>query len=185
MDPGVNPASANWTDDEIRLATAILEKIAFCQQQTDTGLPGHVFEAHLRGKKNVATELVLLNDRREIYLVRRPTREENTSEVFPGALHSPGVIHMARETLADTFERLRVREGIPFQTPVLACEEEYLDPVRGMYFLRIFIALATGEPINPRGKWFAIADIPWSEVVASHRDIIIPMAIAAAARRMR
>ncbi|MBI4095143.1 MAG: hypothetical protein HY435_03050 [Candidatus Liptonbacteria bacterium] len=171
----VDPKSTEWTDEEQEVAVAILGKIAYCQNK-GKDMPGEVFEAHVRSKKNISTELALFNEKGKLYLVRRPTPWESPSEPYPGQLHCPGVTHGKNEFLGNTFERLKRREGVDFDWVIPAATVDATDSERGMYTLRIFIALARGIPTNPRGAFF-FPHTDGDGLVASHRDFVIPAAM--------
>jgi ADP-ribose pyrophosphatase YjhB (NUDIX family) len=173
----VDTRSVEWTEEQEKVAIAVLEKIVFCQDQGKL-LPGHVFEAHVRSKKSISTELVLFNERDEIYLVKRPSLEENPSEAYPNQWHNPGVILAKNESLEDTFKRLRTREGVRFAN----LEEIGIFDARdhrGWFLLRVFIARAIGEQANPKGRWFKKDEIPWEGLVNAQREVILPKAIEA------
>ena len=78
----VNQKSTGWSPKEVEIAVAVLEKIAYCQDQ-DISIPGVVWEAHIRSKKNISTEMALFNKKNQIYLIQRPIKEENPSEPYP------------------------------------------------------------------------------------------------------
>ena len=172
----VDPLTPDWSSDGEFLGTMVLEKIASCQDQ-GKGMPGHLFEAHVRSKKNISTEMVLRNAAGQVYLAQRPTREENPSEAYPGQWYAPGVTHTKNEfTDPDTFRRLVQRElgGVDFTDLKEVANREVKDVERGMYLLRIFTARVEGAPRNPKGRFFDLLKIPWDELVKSHRDIILP-----------
>lgn len=178
----IDPKDVNWTDEEQARGVAVLEKISFCQAQ-GVGLPGAVYEAHIQSKKNTSTEMglwQLVDGMPHLYLVRRPTKAEVPHEPYPGQLHVPGVTHMKRDRVKDTFERLRRREGLAFTHAREVClPQEVVDRERGAYTLRIFVAEATGEPTNPKGQFVSLDSIPWRELVESHRRVIVPMIVGA------
>ena len=181
----INAESTDWSPEESMAAVAFLEKIAYCQDQ-GKGMPGPVFEAHVRSKKNISTQIVIHNGAGEVYLIQRPTREQNPSEAYPGKWHSPGVTHGKNElTDPDTFNRLVAREfgGVEFTGAVEMGSPEVKDAERGTYLLRVFLAGIDGAPKNPRGRFFARSEIPWDDLVASHRDVILPTAFGGAPRR--
>lgn len=177
---GGSMTSTDWTPEEVETALAVLEKIAFCQNQ-EVDMPGSVFEAHVRSKKNISTEAVILDSAGRIYLVRRPTLEENPSEAYPSQLHCPGVTHGKNEFTEDSFRRLEAREfgGVKFASVAEITSSEIHDE-RGLYMLRIYLCAVTEEPHNLRGQFYRPEDIPWSEVVSYHRNIVIPAALAVA-----
>ena len=171
-----------WTQEERDLAVAILEKIAYCQNQGQY-LPIDVYEAHLRSKKNISTEVVIFNEKGEVYLVERPTLQENPNEPYPGELHSPGTTHPKNESLEDSLKRLARSEGVTF-TNIRQIElaEEPGDVKRGRYLMLIFIADAAGTQTNPKGRFYAIWEIPWERVQITHREIVLPKAFEARTR---
>lgn len=180
----INPQSIDWTGEERKLGVAILEKIAYCQNM-GKGFPGEVFEAHVRSKKNISTEVVIFDNEGRVYLIERPSLAENPSEPFPGQLHSPGVTHGKNETTEDTFRRLESKElgEQSLRNIKFVGEEEVEDPQRGMYLLRIFTAVTYAEPKNPRGKFYRPEDIPCERLVGCHRETILPQALAEKNRR--
>lgn len=174
----IDAKSVEWTEEQERVAIAVLEKIAYCQGQ-GRGFPGHVFEAHARSKKNISTELVLFNEQGEIYLVQRPSLIENPSEPYPDELHGPGVTHGVDESIEDTLKRLREREGVDFtDARLLDTLEEPQGVKRGRYLMLIFVARAA-KTTNPKGKFYKIDEIPWDLVQITHRKTILPCAIEA------
>lgn len=176
----INPSSTDWTEEEVSVAVAVLQKIAYCQNM-GKGFPGEVFEAHVVSKKNISTEVVIFDNEGRVYLIERPSLAENPSEPYPGQLHSPGVTHGKNEfTMFDTFQRLEKREfgGVALENIEHVAEQEVGDPQRGIYLLRIYTATTNEEPKNPRGKFYRPEDIPWDRLVESHRDVILPIALA-------
>ncbi|MGC9603057.1 MAG: hypothetical protein ABSF47_01150 [Minisyncoccia bacterium] len=179
----INITSADWTGYEKSIAIAVLQKIAYCQDK-GKGLPVEVFEPFCRSKKNISTELVIFNEKGEIYLVKRPSLNENPSEPYPEQYHSPGATHDKNETLENTLERLRRREGVNFSSVEgVYPPRDSRDKERGRYLLCIFIADAIGAQTNAKGRFFKQEDIPWSELVSVHREIIVPAALEAFKKR--
>ncbi len=175
----INIDSAEWSAEEIEAGVAVLRKIAHCYD-TVGRIPGKVYEAHLRSKKNISTEMVVFNERGEVYLIERPPLEENPSEPFPGELHSPGVTHLQGEfTEPDTFNRLVRSEfgGRSLRMVQKAEELDHSEAMRGMYRLIIYVGMTDGEPVNPRGRFYGINEIPWDRLVASHREVVVPAGI--------
>lgn len=175
------PKSLTWSLEEEEMACQVLEKIKNFQDHL-VRLPERVFEAHARSKKNVSTEMVAFNDLGQIYLIRRPSFEKNPNEPYPNQLHVPGATLKRSETLQTSIERLERRElrGVRCsKTHLVDCSEVY-DEQRGGYILRIVLARTRSQSVNSRGKFYAISDIPWKELVSSHRDIILPKAIGEA-----
>lgn len=174
----VNVTSATWTDEEKGVGKAILQKISFCEDER--ARLGPMFEPWVKAKKNISTEVVLFNDREEIYLIRRPSKEEKPDEPYPNQDHTPGVTHNKHDTIADTFKALEKREfgGVAMSSVDFVGINEAQDPPRGPYLLLIHVAtIANAMPVNPRGRWVAIKGIPWNNLVTSHREKIIPAAL--------
>lgn len=173
----INVASTTWTDDEKDYGKVILQKISFCEDER--ARLGPMFEPWVEAKKNISTEVVLFNDRYEIYLIRRPSKEEKPDEPYPNQDHTPGVTHNKHDKLPDTFKALEKREfgGVAMNSVDFVGIAEVQDPPRGPYLLLVHAATIDAAPVNPRGRWVAIKDIPWENLVTSHREKIIPMAI--------
>ncbi|MDP2647774.1 MAG: hypothetical protein Q8P35_00815 [Candidatus Yanofskybacteria bacterium] len=178
----IDITSADWTEYEESATIAVLKKIAYCQDQKKP-LPVAVFEAHCKSKKNIATELVLFNGEGEIYLVKRPSLEENPNEPYSDQWHNPGVTHNKNESLEDALERLRQSEGLKFSGVEEISHRDSRDDKRGRYLSCIFIANGTGAQINPRGRFFRQGEIPWDELVSAQRETIIPAALEAYNKR--
>lgn len=170
-------ADVYWSLEERELAVAVLGKIAHCQDQ-NVRFPVDVFEALCRAKKNVSTELVLFNEEREVYLIRRSILDENPDEPYPGQFHSPGVTHNKSEGTPETLDHLRREEGIDLRDLQFVCDVEMMDPPRAMYLARVHVAQIKGQPVNPQGRFFAPDDIPWDKVIRCHREVLLPLAIA-------
>ena len=176
-----DPYNCGWNQDETARAVEILEKIARCQDH-DYGVPGKVFEAHLRSKKNISTEMGIFDALGRIYLIQRPTLAENPNEPYPGQYHSPGVTHGKNEfTDPDTIQRLVNREfgGVQIVDLRKVDERDIRDEQRGMYRLLIFVGRVEAEPKNSRGRFFDLNEIPWDQLVKSHREIILPIFLKA------
>lgn len=171
----IDPGSTDWTLEETEAAAKILDKIAYCHGQ-GKGVPVRVFEAHLRSKKNISSEVVITNADGEVYLIQRPSMAQSPHEPYPELWHTPGVTHLESEVIPDTFKRLEAREfgGVKLQNVTWVDKAEVKDPPRGRYLLLIFYAHVDAEPKNPRGRFFRAGEIPWDELVPAHRDIILP-----------
>lgn len=173
----INVASAAWTDEEKDYGKAVLQKISHCEDER--ARLGPMFEPWVGAKKNISTEIVLFNNREEIYLIRRPSKEEKPDEPYADRDHTPGVTHNKHDVIADTFKALEKREfgGVAMSSVASVGVAEAQDPPRGPYLLLIHAATIDATPVNPKGRWVAIKDIPWDNLVTSHREKIIPAAL--------
>lgn len=111
--------------------------------------------------------------------IKRPSKEEKPDEPYSDRDHTPGVTHNKHDTIADTFKALEKREfgGVAMSSVDFVGIAEAQDPPRGPYLLLIHAATIDATPVNPRGRWVAIKDIPWEDLVTSHREKIIPTAL--------
>lgn len=161
---------------EIGVAKRVLQKIA-CTQEQKKLLPPEVFEAHVASKVNVSTVVVPVNSEGEFYFIRRPSKKEHPSELWPNQWHLPGVTHMKGERLADALKRLKRTEGISFGRLVYVglFEERYKE--RGVYLMRVFLTFPKMRLTNPKGKFFALKNIPWKKIIEAEREIILPEAL--------
>lgn len=170
--------SPEWAPKEVEAAVLVLEKVRLTQV-LGKSLPGPVFEGHLAGKKNVSTEGVFFNGD-SVYLIKRSSRLENASEPYPDMWHSPGVTHYPLESNQQGFARLIKRELGDVEIldqcgPFLG---EGHDLPRARYVLLTTPTLIRGAPnADARGKLFRISEIPWDDLIASHRTTILPLAI--------
>lgn len=174
----VNSESTTWTQNELKEGKAFLQKMGKCQDAGD--LPAEIFEEFLKIKKNISTEVVIFNREGKIYLRRRPSEQENSSEPFQNQLHSLGVTHRKNEYLHDTLVRLRKQELGNSKIKTLSevfPPVEAKDPQRGIYLCRIFIGEIDDLPQDANQGYFRKEEIPWNELVPSHRDSIIPYAL--------
>ncbi|MBI3305161.1 hypothetical protein HYZ80_02475 [Candidatus Parcubacteria bacterium] len=129
----------------------------------------------------------------QVLLMRRPTKEEEPSEAFPGLLHSPGTViqapdaiplgddiqaRIAREDLEAAFRRLETKELAPAKFigwPQLVDVRLIPEPTRGVFCCLIHLARIEGTPAN--GAFYP-ADLLPDDLVPSHR-IIVPTALKA------
>lgn len=168
-----------WTDEEQRAGVALFRKIVTTQ---DAGkyLPIEVFEAKLSAGKNISTEMVVFDREGRVYLIERPGLDTSPHEPFPGLWHTPGVTHMGNERFESTVARLEKREfGGELENVTFVDTAEAADPPRGLYLLLIHYAFVYAELANPRGRFFRQDDIPWDQLVTSHREVILPKALKA------
>lgn len=173
--------STKWTADELRAAEQFFAKIAATRSITEVRrrLPGPVFEGFRQNMKNVSTEGVFFNERGEVYLIRRPSLETKPHEPYPNMWHSPGETH-SDEWNGDVFKRLIPEElgQIEILDQLGPFLDEGHDLPRARYVLLITPTLIRGTPnADARGRFFRISDIPWDQLVASHREKILPHAI--------
>lgn len=174
----INTHNVEWSNKERKKALLVLEKITKSVQSN--GLPPDIFEAMARAKKNISTEIIVLNQKNEIYLIQRPSLDENPFEPYPNQWHSPGVTHNALESNQQSFERV-VKEELGDVGIIKKYEagiNEFQDPPRSRYLGFVNIVLVEGEPnASDRGKFFKIDKIPWTELIGSHREIVVPRAL--------
>nr|AQS32888.1 hypothetical protein [uncultured bacterium] len=170
----INQDSAEWTDQEKLIAVSVLNKIVFCQLKRVL-LPSVVYEAHLAGKKNVTTELLLIKDGK-LFLVKRPSRKENPNEPYPDLWHSTGVTHLSTELESEALKRLSESEGVIFQGVRSLAYAEIHDPPRAKYLAHIMIADLI-KYSNPRGRLFSREEIPWHDMIGSHRNVLVPQVV--------
>lgn len=176
-----NATSTKWTAEELEAAKQFFAKVAATRSipEVRRRLPGLVFEGFRQNVKNVSTEGVFFNEHEEIYLIQRPSLSMKPHEPYPDMWHSPGETH-GDEWNNEVFTRLIPEELGDVKIlrqlgPFLA---EGHDPPRGRYVLLITPTLIRGTPnADARGKFFTIRDIPWDQLVASHREKILPRAI--------
>ncbi len=173
-----------WLETHEDLAVRVFQEIRTAQRNKQ-GMPPAIYEAFLPTHTKKSTELVIFDDTGRIYLVRRPSKEQKPSEPYPNQLHSPGVTHQTGETWETSFQRLRDTELGPNAVliePVFAGIKSVDDPVRGLYDLHIYVTRLEGGELmaGADAKFYKLSEIPQDELVASHRDIILPNAIVKA-----
>ncbi len=177
----VDPTTTVWTEEERVAALDVLAKIALCEKE---GMRlENIHEARTRGAvKNISTEAVCFNEKdSSVYLIERPSLEENPDEAYPHAKHSPGVTHGALETDEMALERLIAREfgGVKPNEVRFIGKENATDPPRGLYLLLIHVLIFKwgAEPKNLKGRFYRREEIPWDELIQSHKNIILPKAL--------
>lgn len=175
-------ARITWTPERTAEVVALLrslEKDTHARQ-----LPPEVYEALLRLHKKVSVELVLFDKEGRVWLTRRPTREENPAEPFPGEWNGPGATLTATESLVDALERLVKEEigDVQITPPHLVGHEDIPEPHRGSYLAFIYVSRIVGGAITTRrpSGWYHSIGLP-GPIVAHHQSVIIPAARRAAA----
>ena len=171
-----------WSDEQCDAAITALFRI---KETFDAGgrIPHRVYEPWLRVQKKFSTETVVFNQRGEIYLIQRP---HSTVDPYSDLWHGPGVTHLPREFEPLAWKRLHESElgGCNLEGPhfVVAIEQE--EETRGLYQLRIHIARTTDDLLHEdtQHRFFGADSLP-PELVRSHRELIIPIGIAAAKAR--
>ncbi|MBI3334874.1 MAG: hypothetical protein HY001_00015 [Candidatus Portnoybacteria bacterium] len=174
----IDVTSTRWTEEEKDYGKVVLEKISHCEDER--ARLGLMFEPWVGAKKNISTEVVLFNNKGEVYLIQRPSEEEKPDEPYPNQYHTPGVTHNKHDRIPDTFKALEKREfgGVEMRSIAFVGIDEVQDPPRGPYLLLIHATTTDATPVNPKGRWVAIRDIPWDNLVPSHREKILPKALA-------
>lgn len=165
------------------------EVLRWIKETIDEGeyLPPEVFEAHVKTYRKTSTEVVFFDTEGRIFLSYRP--EENVHDPYRGKWHSPGVTHLRDDKGSQPYLRLlrtEISEGsVNIDGPYLVGEKPSDEPQRGPYNLRIHIArVFDGEQsLRSKGTFFPIDEIPYDQLVESHRNIVIPTALAYARDR--
>ena len=171
----IDTKSTEWTWEETKTTLAVLAKMANCQKNTGR-LPRPVFESFAGAKLNVSLEIVCFDANGRGALGQRPTHDKNPDEPYPGLWHSFGVTIGTFEAPPLALQRFFKTEAAPVSVDFVDWIWTW-DPPRGPYILLIHIAELKGQP--PAGEFFAERDIPWGDLVPSHRKVIIPKALAA------
>jgi hypothetical protein len=148
-------------------------------------IPHDVYEVWLTTFKKISTEMVIVNAQGEIYLARRT---QSPLDPYAGQLHAPGVVHLYNERNEGAWQRLVNNELGPdavFDGPHFLCELENNEPVRGLLQMRIHMTrlITSSTKLTRVGRFYPVKEIPWSELVKSHREIVVPLAIANAKAR--
>jgi hypothetical protein len=174
----VLPDNPVISEAERYLMHVVLQKLATCAKAN--ARLGDLYEPQTLTKKNVSCEMVGYNERGEVYLVQRPSKEEKPDEPFPLQWHVPGSGLEPYDHWEDVFMRVArkfgedvILQNIKFVSPT---RYPYIvhDPPRGPYLLQIFTATICGKPDNPRGMWFTKAEAMKLDLVESHRKYILP-----------
>lgn len=112
----------------------------------------------------------------EVYLTRRPKEDP----FYPGQWHCHGRMIRNGETIEEALQSLAEGEyGGGFIRCVLAGNTAPPGQERGHNVLLIYVVTLAGEPTG--GRWFAIDDLP-KPMVAVHKEVIIPIALASIGR---
>lgn len=168
-------------DTERPVMRAVLQKLACCAKYKARIGP-ELYELQTLTKLNVSCEMVGFNDRGQVYLVQRLPLVDSPHEPYPDCWHALGSGLEPSDHWEDVFIRVARKFGEyvvldhithvePVGYPPIAN-----DPPRGPYLLQIFIARIVGMPTNPRGRFFSRVEIPWDDLVTSHKNIILPSA---------
>ncbi len=181
------------TDDDWPILTKLLKRLRITQPWDPA-----CYEAFARCGVNPAVETIIYrtgpaHGELQVLLMRRPTKEEQPSEPFPGLLHSPGTVirtvdatplgddvpaRIACEDLEAAFKRLEAKELAPAKFigwPQLVDVRLIPEPARGVFCCLIHLARIEGTPA--RGAFYPANPLP-PDLVPSHR-IIIPTALKA------
>ncbi len=141
-----------------------------------------LFETIARLSVSVAFEAVCLRQSRgkgkpEVFLLKRGPHES-----YAGKWHVPGSVFRSGELPHDVARRLGRRE---FKTPLKRGFQFIGDffhaEERGWFFSRAYLVTLKGKP-NPRGRWWRTDKLP-RQIVPIQRDILIPLAVAAFAKK--
>lgn len=167
----------SWTNKECAVAKAVLQKIAHCQNQS-ADLPGEVFEAHLRSKKNISTNVAIFNDNGQVYLIQRPSLKEYCDEPYPNLWHFPGVTHLGGELYSETLIRLSRKElgGVYFRDVHAAGQRDSIVNKRGLYIHILVITRTTSNPNNSKGMFYTPNELLHRfDMIHYHRTVFLPL----------
>lgn len=137
-----------------------------------------LFDAIARVTVTVAYEAVAIIEKESgmyVYLVLR--NEDDTA--YPNQFHVPGSVLRPGESEADVMARLSEKEYDAKITDYhFISNYNGIGEDRGHFFTPIGLVTLESEPKNPSGMWFPIDDLP-ETTVKHHRDVVIPIAVAA------
>ena len=167
--------STEWTEEEQKIAIKVMKKFANCAKQK-ARIPQAVFEANLEGNKSVNSDVAVILWPRRIYLPRR-----GPSESFAGKLHLPGATHRY-ETLEEATGRLLDTElkmfGFKHEDLEWLTLLDLQDLPRAPAQSNLYAVRSFGDVPKDLLKDFYRADeIPWDQVVESHRTVTLPWLI--------
>lgn len=169
------------SDTERPVINAVSKKLACCAEHKARIGP-ELYELQTLTKLNVSCEMVGFNVWGHVYLVQRQPLVESPHEPYPDFWHTLG----SGLEPYEEWENVFVSVARKFGEHVVLEHITYVNPVgyppiahdlpRGPYLLQIFIARIVGIATNPRGRFFNRAEIPWDDLVPSHKNIILPAA---------
>lgn len=172
----------DWSPEREQIALKVLKDM-----ESDTHarrLPPAVFEALCALHKRISTELIAFSpEGTDVWMVQRPTLEQNPSERFPGAWHVPGVVHSPAETDRKAFDRLMATD---FGTSTMSRLVEWqgmsfpLDERGSTYHSVIYFAVMHKVPEVSSGAFLNIAMLRNNNILKCHREVLFPPALLAA-----
>jgi len=174
----IDPSSFQWSPDEIKIAVAIKKKYARCTRNGQQ-VPEPVFEANAEGNKTVNSDCAIIwtstHGVKKIYLSKR-----SQGQAYAGKLHLPGTTHRYEDKRTAT-ERLLAGELKAFRIsyhdlnpPV---QLDLQDPPRGPVQSNLFVIHTRIIPLEYENDFFSPADLPWDQLVVSHRMVTLPYLI--------
>ena len=116
---------------------------------------------------------------------RLPSLAEDPAEPYPGLLHSLGVTHRTENGTQAMLRLLEMEVGadVTLDGPHRVVELDIPPDARGIYEMRIHIARVTCGTIRTKGEFYDWCTLDYDELVWSHKAIILPIALGAAAAR--
>ncbi|MBI2625524.1 hypothetical protein HY442_00655 [Candidatus Parcubacteria bacterium] len=159
--------------DEIATLAALLRKLSRAQPW-----PSEIYEAYARVGVGIAIEVVCVRrdpNGWEVFLAKRPSRQQRPHEPYPNQWHSPGTILRKTDTFNSAFRRLETRELAPaiFRTTPRFIKNAISQDRRGRFLGVIHVAELTGTP--RRGAFFPFRRLP-KNLVPHHRSFVLPAA---------
>lgn len=148
-------------------------------------IPPDVFEAHVKTCNKISYECFFFDQHGRIYLEYRPP---SVTDPYANRLHSPGVTRFPNELEHVAWKRLlrdEIGTGVKMTGPYFCTGIDSIEPQRGLYHMRLHIAQIVPHTFEQRelGRFYEIEEIPGDKMVASHRDLLLPIAIAFARSR--
>lgn len=170
----INHESTDWMDSEVQIAVKVLYKYANCVRNK-LPVPTPIFEAHNHGTKTINSDIAVFDLRGKVYLVGR-----EPGQLWADTIHLPGTTH-CYEWLQEATERLLASELRDFNLKFENLERigviELQDEPRAMCQSNLFKAVIQEIPPGKERMFFVKDDIPWDQVVFSHRTVTLPWLI--------
>jgi hypothetical protein len=173
-----------WT---AQMKSSAKEALGWIHESFSNGgrIPPDVFEAHAKTCNKISYECFLFDKDGKVYLEYRPP---SATDPYAGQLHSLGVTRLTNELEQAAWRRLlrdEIGKDANLDGPHFCSGIDSIEPERGLYHMRVHIARVSAFSFvsKANGRFYAVNEIPYDDMVKSHRELLLPIALSFARSR--